>query len=165
MFLFWFIGYGFVDATLNSFHLEENKAMSKSQKKNARRKQKKKESNKEKVMEFEVEEVIEGISGVTLTGDKMGEHEPDLIAQAPSDTTDTFSSRGVEEVAAPDGREKLKKVRNLRKKLKQIEELEKRILVGDIKKPDLDQLTKIAKKKEIQDELLDLTEGEEEQTA
>ena len=53
-------------------------------------------------------------------------------------------------------RDNLKRVRNIRKKLKQIEDLEQRISAGDIK-PDRDQLNKISKKQELKDELASLT--------
>ena len=155
-------GYGFVDAPLST-STEEDKPMSRSQKKNARRKQKKRESEKERVVEFEVEEVIAGISGVTLTDDKIAEKTQD-IPQSPSFANSTHSGRGIEtEAPMLDDREKLKRVRNLRKKLKQIEELERRIESGDIQHPDSDQLNKISKKKAMQDELSELLEdGEEE---
>ena len=50
----------------------------------------------------------------------------------------------------------LKRIRALRKKLKQIEDLESRIASGEITKPDHDQLNKIAKKEEFLKELKDL---------
>lgn len=50
-------------------------------------------------------------------------------------------------------RERLKRERALRKKLKQIRDLEARITSGEITKPDRDQQAKIAKKAEIEAEL------------
>lgn len=53
-------------------------------------------------------------------------------------------------------RDRLKRERALRKKLKQIRDLEARIATGEISKPDRDQQAKIAKKSEIEAELFDL---------
>lgn len=50
-------------------------------------------------------------------------------------------------------RERLKRERALRKKLKQIRDLEARIMSGEISKPDQDQQAKISKKAEIEAEL------------
>ena len=52
-----------------------------------------------------------------------------------------------------DERDRLKRERALRKKLKQIRDLEARITSGEITKPDRDQQAKIAKKAEIEAEL------------
>lgn len=52
--------------------------------------------------------------------------------------------------------ELLKKLRTLRKKLKQIEELESRISSGELKEPQKEQLEKIAKKQALVDEIEDL---------
>ena len=57
-------------------------------------------------------------------------------------------------------RDRLKKERALRKKLKQIRDLEARIASGEISKPDRDQQAKIAKKSQIEAELLELTEDD-----
>ena len=57
-------------------------------------------------------------------------------------------------------RDRLKRERALRKKLKQIKDLEARIASGEISKPDRDQQAKIAKKSQIEAELLDLTEDD-----
>ena len=54
-------------------------------------------------------------------------------------------------------RDRLKRERALRKKLKQIRDLEERIASGEIGKPDHDQLAKIAKKADIEAELVDLS--------
>ena len=64
-----------------------------------------------------------------------------------------------QEEATEEARHRLKRERALRKKLKQIRDLEERIASGEISKPDRDQLAKIAKKADIEDELLDLTDS------
>ena len=61
-------------------------------------------------------------------------------------------------VAGVPDRDPLKRERALRKKLKQIRELQARIASGDIAKPDQNQLDKIAKAIEIEEELEVLTD-------
>ena len=68
--------------------------------------------------------------------------------------------RDAENASPPKGtdRDRLKRERALRKKLKQIRDLEARIASGEISKPDRDQQAKIAKKADIEEELMDLAE-------
>ena len=85
------------------------------------------------------------------------------LKQSTDEKASAGAAKGTEAVKAPQqesdsARDKLKRERALRKKLKQINELEARIASGEIPKPDRDQLTKIAKKEEIEAELLDLAE-------
>ena len=72
----------------------------------------------------------------------------------------TTETRGTPEAVCLSGgdeeRERLRRERALRKKLKQIRDLEVRIVTGEIGKPDHDQEAKIAKKAEIEAELLEL---------
>ena len=76
-----------------------------------------------------------------------------------SDTTPT--STGPQNTASEDvERDRLKRERALRKKLKQIRDLEARVASGEISKPDRDQQAKIAKKSQIEAELLELTEDD-----
>ena len=56
-------------------------------------------------------------------------------------------------------RDALKRERALRKKLKQIRELQAKIASGEISKPDQNQLDKIAKQDEVEEELEKLTGG------
>lgn len=121
--------------------------MSKNQKKNARKRQKKKEK-KESEVAFEIEEVIEGFQKTTLTDPVDETSAPPPLA--PPLISDTH--------VAPDDKDVIKRIRGLRKKLKQIEELERRITSGDIIKPDSDQRNKISKKDEILEELKTLTD-------
>lgn len=121
--------------------------MSKNQKKNARKRQKKKEK-KESEVAFEIEEVIEGVQKTTLTDSVDEISAPPLIG--PPLVSDSH--------VTPDDKDVIKRIRGLRKKLKQIEELERRITSGDIIKPDSDQRNKISKKEEILEELKTLTD-------
>ena len=78
---------------------------------------------------------------------------------------DTVAAKGVGAPAsqqqddAESSRDRLKRERALRKKLKQIRDLEEKIASGEISKPDRDQLAKIAKKADIEAELQDLSES------
>ncbi|XP_053311628.1 partner of Y14 and mago isoform X1 [Spea bombifrons] len=52
--------------------------------------------------------------------------------------------------------EKAKKIKNLRKKLRQVEELQQKIDSGEIKQPSKEQLEKIGRRKVLEEELEDL---------
>ena len=116
----------------------EETGLTRSQKKTARKKQKRKENKGQLV--FEVEEVISGVEKLSLEPEE-GKSETPLS---------THEACGVSQ---PVDKEPLKAVRALRKKLKQIAELEARIASGDIEKPDNDQLNKIQKKGQFLEEL------------
>lgn len=144
-------GWNFVDESLNQLSVAGNyddvKPLSKSQKKHARRKQKKKET-KENEQVYEIEELIEGFEKTSIfneTEDQSVNDQPHPLIVSP-------------DPSSLDDREILKRVRALRKKVKQIEDLEQRIESGDISKPDKDQLNKISKKHEIVTELNSLTQ-------
>ncbi|KAM9321368.1 partner of Y14 and mago [Gastrophryne carolinensis] len=52
--------------------------------------------------------------------------------------------------------EKAKKLKNLRKKLRQVEELQQKIDSGEIKEPSKEQLEKLARRKALEEEIEDL---------
>lgn len=56
-----------------------------------------------------------------------------------------FTAPGKQPVAS----DPAKKLRNLRKKLRDTEKLEKQIASGELKKPDTDQLEKVKRKNEV----------------
>ncbi|XP_025095798.1 partner of Y14 and mago-like [Pomacea canaliculata] len=99
---------------------------SKAAKKNAKRKEKKRQDAKSSVTKC--------IEQVTITAKSC-------------------SSNPESEDLKPDLAKKLK---NLKKKLKQIEELENKIKSGELKNPEKDQLEKISRKKAILEEIEDL---------
>lgn len=72
----------------------------------------------------------------------------------------TITPRGGDTNPEESERDRLKRERALRKKLKQIRDLEARIASGEISKPDRDQQAKIAKKSDLEAELLELTEND-----
>ena len=126
----------------------EEKPMTRAQKKNARKKQKKREKASELL--FEVEEITSAVEQASLhDSSSSSELPPHVTTTSPKATKPEASG----ETTSGDN---LKKIRALRKKLKQIEELESRIASGEILKPDKDQLNKIAKKEGFLKELEEL---------
>ena len=146
-----------------------SKQMSKSQKKKAQKKQKKKEEQKEREVAFEIEEVTEEVMKVSLADEESDKptkgdtKQPvtsrkkkasSLQGNPPSSTGQEISGG----TASPDSdRETLKQVRALRKKLKQIAELERKVASGEIANPEPEQLTKLARKEELTRQLEELT--------
>ena len=118
--------------------------MTKAQKKNAQKRQKRKEKRSQE-RGFEIEEVIEGLEQATITEDNTPVQP------------DTSSPDEIQ----PSDRDNLKRLRALRKKLNQTEELERRIASGEIPKPDKDQLRKIAGKKNLLEELEAMQQAKE----
>ena len=108
-------------------------SLTKNQKKHARKRQKKKE--KESELEFEIEEMIEGLDSVH-TRDSPGATPIELTTPTGQDTT-------TPNVA--------KQLKALRKKLKQIDELEEKKKGGA--KLDPDQIKKIKRRQEIEEEI------------
>ena len=137
----------------------EEKPMTRAQKKNVRKKQKKKEKASELL--FEVEEITSAVEQVSLLEDSSSkELSPGGKPQISVSTTVVKLVATDETTVSSAPGDNLKRIRTLRKKLKQIEDLEVRIASGNITKPDQDQLNKIAKKEEFLKELeeLDVTE-------
>ena len=134
----------------------EDKPLTRAQKKNARKKQKKKEKASELL--FEVEEITSAVEQASLEeSSPVKEPSPRMNPQnIPSLTKGTLDVASDKTVAVSSPGDNLKRIRALRKKLKQIEDLENRIASGEITKPDQDQLNKIAKKEEFSKELEEL---------
>ena len=118
--------------------------LSKSQKKTLKKKEKKKAAP---APAFEIEEVITPTRKNTNTG----------AESQPIDTVSQPSQPVIENCGEAEKVCDLKHARTLRKKLKQIAELESRIASGDIKKPDQCQMDKIAMKSKYEQELADLS--------
>lgn len=111
-------------------HEEENKQLTKNQKK---RKNKKKEGSEHQ--RCEVEEVTEKLQSATVSR--------------------TATAAGTVYTSNPDDL-KLKRVKNLRKKLRQIEELQEKIDSGELVNPEATQLEKLSRREEIEKELSEL---------
>lgn len=113
--------------------------MSKAAKKNAKRKEKKHQQK-------ESEGAVQGITQSMTQANISSKQDSNKQTQPPANTNNEDS----------DKHEVLKKVRTLRKKLKQIEDLERRIESGELKEPEKEQLEKISKKQAIVDEMEEL---------
>lgn len=137
-------------------------AMTKSQKKNAKRKQKKATSSEEKTNVTTVdpdikntEQLAQRVSDLKLQEDVSVQNDDTRTAPLPSPSVPNDLSN--KEPPPVLDKETLKRVRALRKKLKQIDELEARIKSGEIATPDQDQLSKVSKKDEFFAEYVQLT--------
>lgn len=122
------------------------KILTRAQKKNMRKKQKKKEG-KQNEYAFEIEEVITSMDQV-----KVAESESDDVLEG-TELSHEYSN--VQEIEHTIDLDK-KRIRTLRKKLKQITELEDKIDSGDIR-PDREQLQKLSKKEEFLEEFQKLS--------
>lgn len=113
-------------------HVEASVALSKSAKKNAKRKEKRKQQRNDNVSNVDV--ATTAISSLKISSERS--HA----------TTDS----------KPTQEETAKKIKNLKKKLRQIEDLETKINSGELKNPEKEQLEKVKKKQQIIDEIEDL---------
>lgn len=111
-------------------HEEDNKQLSKNQKK---RKNKKKDGTENQ--RCEVEQVTEKMQSATVSN--------------------TATAAGTVYTSNPDDL-KLKRLKNLRKKLRQIEELQAKIDAGELVNPEATQLEKLSRREEIEKELEEL---------
>lgn len=111
-------------------HEEDKTSLSKNQKKNERRKQKRKE-------------------GTEKNGVGSNSYDRNVEEIAKTIETTKISTSGPDDL-------KIKRVKNLTKKLRQIDELQSKIDSGEIQKPEATQLEKLSKREEIERELKDL---------
>lgn len=111
--------------------------MSKSAKKNAKRKEKKKQQNHS-----------ENIESVTksLTDTKISSDQSKPPKQKPIQSDQPLDNKADIE----------KKLKNLKKKLRQIEDLQGKIESGELKEPAKEQLEKVSKKQQILSDIEDL---------
>nr|CAG4649864.1 EOG090X0KVN [Scapholeberis mucronata]SVE94023.1 EOG090X0KVN [Scapholeberis mucronata] len=105
-------------------------------------KKKKKKSSKP---ETEVKEVTSKLAGFTIQEPSFG---PVTKTKTPKQTPNETSVSVPKEDALP-STDPAKRLKNLKKKLKDIEALEAKIKNGELKNPDKDQLEKIKRKKEV----------------
>jgi len=84
---------------------------------------------------------------------KSGDNEEKTVVVTSTNQSTTPLAGGA---AAGPGPDPVKRLRNLKKKLKDIEALEQKVSSGDLKAPDKDQLEKIHRKDEVLDEIDEL---------
>lgn len=125
---------GLNPAELETVKKSESQPMSKSAKKNAKRKEKKKQHQ---------QSAPEGTGSSEVS-----------ISQTLARTK--LSEDSVKEAQANDKAAIEKKIRNLKKKLKQVDDLKTKIDSGEIKNPEKEQLAKIERRQELVDEIENL---------
>ena len=116
---------------------EENVVLSKAAKKNLKRKEKKKQQPQEQ--SITTDQLTNSLAKTNLKSDQSN------LTSANGDQPSESDRAGIE-----------KKIRNLKKKLKQIEDLEAKINSGELKEPQKEQLEKVAKKSTLLAEIEDL---------
>jgi len=119
--------------------------MTKSAKKNAKRREKKKQQANEGD-----KSIIQQVNQLTVTDQSSSSMQ--TAAEKPSQSQPSSQLTP----SADSKAEIVKRLRNLRKKLKQIDDLKARIDSGDLEHPEKEQLEKINKRQIIVDELEDL---------
>ncbi|XP_047465697.1 partner of Y14 and mago [Mugil cephalus] len=119
----------------------EQAGLSKSAKRNMKRKEKRKQQQHQDE-DADVELVSDAMENVSVSegGDSANK------TAAPASVS---CSKDSSEAAA----EKAKKIKNLKKKLRQVEELQQKVDSGEIKQPTKDQLEKLGRAKALQEEL------------
>ena len=125
---------------------DSKQKLTKNKKKNERRKQKKKEnaSTTDHISDpTRVSCVEDGVKNIEISG-------PEKVTSI-NEPSSTGSL-----VAGPTKDEQTKKIKLLKKKLRQIEDLENKLSGGEIKELTKEQKEKVAKKKQFSDELEDL---------
>lgn len=125
---------GLNPAELETVKKSESQPMSKSAKKNAKRKEKKKQHQQ---------------SAPEGTG-------PSEVSISQTLARTKLSEDSVKEAQANDKAAIEKKIRNLKKKLKQVDDLKTKIDSGEIKNPEKEQLAKIKRRQELVDEIENL---------
>lgn len=125
---------GLNPAELETVKKSESQPMSKSAKKNAKRKEKKKQHQQ---------------SAPDGTG-------PSEVSISQTLAATKLSEDSVKETQANDKAAIEKKIRNLKKKLKQVDDLKTKIDSGEIKNPEKEQLAKIERRQELVDEIENL---------
>lgn len=125
---------GLNPAELETVKKSESQPMSKSAKKNAKRKEKKKQHPQ---------------SAPEGTG-------PSEVSISQTLARTKLSEDSVKEAQANDKAAIEKKIRNLKKKLKQVDDLKTKIDSGEIKNPEKEQLAKIERRQELVDEIENL---------
>ncbi|XP_054859654.1 partner of Y14 and mago [Eublepharis macularius] len=125
--------------------------LSKTAKRNLKRKEKRKQQHEKG--ERDTDDLIQALEKTTLSPTAGNSGDVKLAVQA---STARPPASGSDASLAAAALEKNKKVKNLKKKLRQVEELQARIDSGEIKQPTKEQLDKLARRKALEEELEDL---------
>lgn len=127
----------------------ETAGLSKATKRNMKRKEKRKQQQQQGQDEnVDVESVRDAVENVSISeGD-------DTLQNTTAHVSDT-----VPDDPSAAAAEKAKKIKNLKKKLRQVEELQQKMDSGEIKQPTKEQLEKLGRAQALQDELQQLEHG------
>lgn len=122
----------------------ETAGLSKSAKRNMKRKEKRKQQQQQGADgDADVESVSNAVENVSISED--GETVDKTAAPVSVSSADDSSAS-----------DKAKKIKNLKKKLRQVEELQQKVDSGEIKQPTKDQLEKLGRAKALEEELQQL---------
>nr|XP_046254195.1 partner of Y14 and mago [Scatophagus argus] len=123
----------------------EAAGLSKSAKRNMKRKEKRKQQQQQgQDGDADVDSVSDAVENVSIS--EAGESSNKMAAVSVSSPSDSSAAAA----------EKAKKIKNLKKKLRQVEELQQKVDSGEIKEPTKDQLEKLGRAQALQDELQQL---------
>ncbi|NXK00524.1 PYM1 protein, partial [Corythaixoides concolor] len=127
--------------------------LSKAAKRNLKRKEKRKQQQ-EKSEREPTDELIQALEKAALAGGGGEDEGP------PADSGAAVPQPGCGNRAPAEGEapasEKSRKVKNLRKKLRQVQELQQRLDAGEVKQPTKEQLEKLGRRRALEEELREL---------
>ncbi|NXX81958.1 PYM1 protein, partial [Urocolius indicus] len=124
--------------------------LSKTAKRNLKRKEKRKQQQEKG--ERDADELIRALDKVSLSGGGDTGPPGDGGVAVPQPACGTGAPADGEAAAT----EKSRKIKNLKKKLRQVEELQQRLDSGDIKQPTKEQLEKLGRRRALEEELREL---------
>ncbi|XP_005991477.1 partner of Y14 and mago [Latimeria chalumnae] len=132
----------------------ETAGLSKAAKRNLKRKEKRKQQQQEKG-EDDTEALNDAMERTAIAG--VTEQSSKALHQDARVAVAATKSQNATEQSKQDGAtEKSKKVKNLKKKLRQIEELQQKVDSGEIQQPTKEQMEKLGRRKALEEELEDL---------
>ncbi|TFK02989.1 Partner of Y14 and mago [Platysternon megacephalum] len=123
--------------------------------KTAKRNLKRKEKRKQEKGERETDELIQSLEKATLSGGSSRDRGPPGDGKSALHQQQACGGKALGD-GDSSACEKTKKMKNLKKKLRQVEELQQRLDSGEIKQPTKEQLEKLARRKALEEELEDL---------
>lgn len=126
----------------------ETASLSKSAKRNMKRKEKRKQQHQGLDGDADVDSVSDAVRNVAIS--EGGDSSNETTAAAVSVPSTDESSAAAE---------KAKKIKNLKKKIRQVEDLQQKVNSGEIKEPTKDQLEKLGRALALKEELQALESG------
>lgn len=119
--------------------------LSKSAKRNMKRKEKRKQQQHQgQDGDADVDSVSDAVENVSISESRESSDKTTAAAPVPAPEADDSTTAAAE---------KAKKIKNLKKKLRQVEELQQKVDSGEIKEPTKDQLEKLGRALALKEEL------------